>query len=149
MTMTTPAAPVRRTHGEQSTPAAVTLPLDVCYGPRNEPAVCGICGNAMPPMPPGFELVLADDADGETPICGPCSHATHKPLAAALIFLTALTRAYEAGDTHRVGEAVQAVLAGLDAWHDFTGTPIPNAAPVPARRPRTAPVRRRGGRRRR
>lgn len=123
-------------------PAGLAVPLDIVYGLRDTTAECGICRAPMPPQTaPAFELILADDQDDETPVCGPCSHATHKPLAAALIFLTALTRAYEAGDTYRVGEGIQAVMTGMDMWHRETGVPIPEHAPQ--RKPRTAPVRRR------
>lgn len=124
----------------QTTTTPARVALDIVYGARDEPTQCGICRNPIPPTPAAFELILAD-TDDETPICGPCSHATHKPLAAALIFLTALTKAYEAGDTYRVGEGIQAVMTGMDLWHAESGTPIPTT-PAP-RRPRTAPARRR------
>lgn len=120
-----------------TTPPA--LALDLTYGDRG-PETCGICGTGMPAVDkPIFELETADTAK---PLCRACAHRTHAPLAAAIVFLTALTRAYENGDTAKVGEGVRAILDGMDMWHAETGTPIPMLAPEKPHRTRYAPGRR-------
>jgi superfamily II DNA or RNA helicase len=118
----------------KATPTAATHALDLTYGERG-PARCATCRTPLPAATvPVFEL---ETPDGR-PLCTPCAHRAHPPLATALGFLTAVTTAYAAGDTQRAGEAIRALADGMELWHEATGTPAP--APRPAR-PRTAPLR--------
>ncbi|MBR7832484.1 hypothetical protein KDL01_04400 [Actinospica durhamensis] len=119
--------------------AQAATALDLTYGERDAQP-CATCGGMLPAATrPLFEL---ETPDGE-PLCRPCASRTHAPLAAAVAFLTAVTKAYGSGDTQRVGEAIQAVLSGMDLWHEVSGVPVPVLAPPAARKPRYAPKRRR------